>query len=91
MLVIDLDTDREHKIIIGKSPEVIEPTNAEEAAKMITTDIACLCEALCELIHIAGENKYAKKEDLVNTSIKYLNDVLTPTTKNPSSDETNQK
>ena len=76
-LFIDLDTDREQKVLIGKPEGFPQPTTPVEAAKMINTDIACICEALCSLIHIADQNGYSKKEEMVSTSIKYLNDLLT--------------
>ncbi len=75
-LFIDLDTEREQKILIGKPDDFTPPTTPQDAAKMINTDIACICEALCSLIHIADQNGYAKKEEMVTTSVKYLNDLL---------------
>jgi hypothetical protein len=72
LVLIDFDTEREKKFIIGK-PESIEKPNTETEAKaMIINDISCVCEALCELIHIASQNGYAKKEDLINTSLDLL-------------------
>lgn len=75
-LYIDIDTERDQIVLIGKSQEITPPTNPEEAAKMITLDISCVCEALCTLIHTADQNGYATKEDLVKASKKYLDDLL---------------
>ncbi len=80
-IYIDIDTDRDQPILIGKPPEIPQPTTPEEAGKMITTDISCVCEALCSLIHMADQNGYAPKKALVETSIKYLNDLLIETPK----------
>jgi hypothetical protein len=72
-ILIDIDSEREKKIIIGK-PDVLEqPETPEEAKAMIIKDIADICETLCELIHIADQNGYAKKGDLVGAAINSLN------------------
>ena len=73
-LFIDVDTDREQMVLIGKPPEINPPENAEQAAKMILDDISCTCEALVTLIRIADASDYAKKDELFATAIKYLND-----------------
>lgn len=75
-LYIDIDTDREQIVLIGKPPEITPPATPEEAAKMITVDISCVCEALCTLIHMADQNGYATKEDLVKASLTHLNNLL---------------
>ena len=82
VILINIDTDREQPLIIGKQEGINPPTTPEEAAVMITQDISCVCEALCTLIHMADQNNYGKKEDLVAASIKYLNDLLTPSKEN---------
>jgi hypothetical protein len=43
---------------------------------MIVNDIACVCEALCTLIHVAEQNDYAKKDELITESIKQLTKML---------------
>jgi len=75
-IYIDVDTEREQQILIGKGPENEPPANKEEAAKMIVNDIACVCEALCTLIHVAEQNDYAKKDELITESIKQLTKML---------------
>ena len=57
-------------------PERSTPANKEEAAKMIVNDIACVCEALCTLIHVAEQNDYVKKDELITESIKQLTKML---------------
>jgi hypothetical protein len=80
-VLIDFDSEREKKVIIGK-PSVIEQPQDEASAKaMIIDDISCVCEALCELIHIADQNNYGNKEDLTRVSISLLNGGE-PTTNN---------
>lgn len=90
-IYLDVDTEREQQIIIGKGPDTTPPETPEAAALMITNDIACLCEALCNLIHVADQSGYSKKEDLVRVSIDQLNTLLveapTNTTEESSSDE----
>lgn len=79
-IYIDIDTEREQKVLIGKPPEITPPTTPEEASAMITLDISCVCEALCSLIHMADQSGYSTKEELVAASIKHLNDLLKPKT-----------
>ncbi len=76
LIVIDIDTERDKIILIRKPPEINPPSNPEEAKEMIISDISCVNEALCSLIHIADQNNYAKKEELITTSIKTLTDML---------------
>jgi hypothetical protein len=76
LIYIDVDTEREKPILIGKGPEVATPTNKEEARDMIINDIRCVCETLCILIDMADQNKYALKNELVTESIKQLTKML---------------
>jgi hypothetical protein len=80
-IYIDVDTEREQHILIGKGPENEPPANKGEAAKMIVNDIACVCEALCTLIQVADQNDYAKKDELITESIKQLTKMLVQETK----------
>lgn len=75
-IYVDIDTERERQVLIGKGAESEAPTNSEEAKEMITLDIACLCEGLCELIHVASQNGYGSKEALVYASIEQLNKLV---------------
>jgi hypothetical protein len=75
-IYIDVDTDREQSIIFSKGPNSPQPENKEEATKMIINDVACVCEALCTLIHVADQNNYAKKDELITESIKQLSKML---------------
>lgn len=76
LIYIDVDTEREQPILIGKGPEIETPTNKEEARDMIINDIRCICETLCILIDVADQNKYALKSELVTESIKQLTKML---------------
>jgi hypothetical protein len=75
-IYIDIDTEREQPILIGKGPEIEPPTSREEAGKMIITDIACICDAMISLMHVAHQNEYGLKEELVATAIGQLNRFL---------------
>lgn len=76
LIYIDVDTEREKPILIGKGPEVPTPTNKDEAREMIINDIKCVCETLCILIDLADYNQYAKKGELITESIKQLTKML---------------
>lgn len=83
ILLVNIDTERtEQPIIIGKPEDIKKPETAEEAKDMILNDIATLCEGLCTLINMAGNNGYETKDKLVQASVLNLNKVLeskTPT------------
>jgi len=82
---VDIDTERERKVLIGKGSDSEVPTTAEEAKEMIIVDIACLCEGLCELIHVANQNGYGSKEGFIAASIEQLNKLLVENTQNNDS------
>ena len=84
-IYIDIDTERERQVLIGKGAESEVPTNEEEAKEMITVDIACVCEGLCELIYVAGQNGYGSKEGFVKASIEQLERLLVDDTENSES------
>lgn len=76
-IYIDIDTDREEPILIGKPNEITPPANPEETKVMIINDISCVCEALSLLIRMSDKNGYASKEELVKASVMHLNNLLT--------------
>ena len=61
-IIIDVDTERDQPILIGKGPETNPPTTREEAAKMLSDDIACVTDALISLVHIVDQNQYGDKQ-----------------------------
>lgn len=65
-IIIDVDTERDQPILIGKGPETNPPATREEAAKMLIEDIACVTDALINLIHIVDQNEYGTKEGLID-------------------------
>lgn len=75
-IYVEIDTEREQPVLIGKPPEIEPPTTQEETSEMIKNDIACLLEAMITLIHMADQNGYGKKEEYVQQSIDHLNRFL---------------
>jgi hypothetical protein len=76
LIYIDVDTERDQPILIGKGADIPTPTNKEEARDMIINDIKCVCETLCILIHVADQNQYAMKNELVTETIKQVTKLL---------------
>ncbi len=72
ILIIDVDSDRTPALQLRKPADTPKPSNAEEASKALVNDLASTCEALCALIHMADQNKYGKKEEMVETAKKLL-------------------
>ena len=75
-IYIDVDTEREQPILIGKGADTVQPETPEGALEMIKTDISCLCEAMCSLVHVADQNGYGSKEQYVTGLIARLNEFL---------------
>ena len=84
IIQVDLDSDREQKIIITKPEGMVEEIGNEKSAKeMVVKDISTLCNGLGTLIQLGDDNKYFNGEELANLCIKYLSDNFI----NTSSDE----
>ena len=76
-IIVDVDSERERQIIIGKPYEIAPLSTPEEMKPMMENDITCLAHGLCELIRLASLNGYCDKETAIKTSIGFLNDLLT--------------
>ena len=77
IIIIDIDTEREQPVLIGKGKETPPPSTVEEATKMLFEDIACTTDALISMVHIVDQNKYGTKEDLIEKIKIQLNSYLT--------------
>jgi len=81
-IIIDIDSEREKPLIIGKGSEYQPPTNKEEAKEMLITDLGCVLDALLSMVHVADQNGYADKHELIEKAIKTMNQYLSlPSTK----------
>lgn len=82
-IYIDVDTERENPITFGKPQDIAAPTSKEEAQTMVLLDIQCVAEALNVLIHMAHQNGYGDRDELVKASVSTITDststILTPT------------
>ena len=82
-IIIDVDTERDQPILIGKGPETNPPTTREEAAKMLSDDIACVTDALISLVHIVDQNQYGDKQVFIGKIKEQFDEYLAkPTTEN---------
>jgi hypothetical protein len=72
IIVVDIDTDRNPVVQIGK-PELADmPNNEAEAKEMLNKDMACLTEALVTLIHAAHQSGYKDSAESLRDCIKHL-------------------
>ncbi len=76
LIIIDVDSEREKQIIVGKGPEIPQPQTKEEAREMIINDIRCVCETLKLLIGVASDSGFGKKDEFVTESIKEMSKLL---------------
>lgn len=70
--LIDIDTDRKETVLIQK--ETGMPEGKEEANEMVLKDMACLCEAVVTMIHVAEECGARKSAESVRICIKHITD-----------------
>ena len=76
VIIIDVDTEREQQLQIGKPSDIQAPTSPEEAKAIIVNDIACVFETFKTMVLIADKSGYGKKEDYIKTAITDLNELL---------------
>jgi len=69
---IDIDSDREDTVIIGKPKDFRRPESKEEFAYEIINDMATLCEAICTLIHVADQNGLKPSDKSVQDCINHI-------------------
>lgn len=76
VIIIDVDTEREQQLQIGKPSDIQAPTSSDEAKAIIVNDIGCVFETFKTMVLIADQSGYGKKEDYIKTAIKDLNELL---------------
>ncbi len=90
-IILDVDSGREKPILFSKPNGIQPPTNREEAAKMLLTDINCMAQGITTLIRVAGNNQYADTNELINATIKTLYEALETSDKTASESESNNE
>lgn len=72
IIIVDIDTDRDPVVQIGKTDASELPKNKEEARESILKDMACLCEAVSTLIHAAHQSGMKDSADSLRDCINHL-------------------
>lgn len=65
IVIVDIDTDRQDSVVVGKPAEIPEPTSLEEAKVMVDLDIKSLTEALLTLVAASHINQFEDKDKLI--------------------------
>jgi len=65
VIIVDIDTDREQVVKIGKPDASSLPKNEKEAKQSVEKDIACMTEALITLIQAADESGYKTSDESI--------------------------
>lgn len=71
-LIVDIDSTRKTKVIIGKPQGFVEPETVDGYAEMMKRDVATLCEGLCTLIHILDQSDVQPSYVTLENCIKHL-------------------
>ena len=76
-LFIDFDSEREDKIKISKSEEMLKDMEVNNSTKqMVLDDLTTVCNALGTLIQVAHENNIADRGNSAKVCIDYLTDTF---------------
>lgn len=76
-LFIDFDSEREDRIKISKSEDILKKIETDGSTKqMVVDDLTTVCNALGALIQVAHDNNIANKTDSVKVCIDYLTDTF---------------
>ena len=70
IVTIDIDTDRDTPIYIGKPPELLEATGWNDDPKL--ADFATLLEGVCTLIHVLDNKEIQKSHVSLKKAIEHL-------------------
>lgn len=79
IIIVDIDTERDQIVVIGKPETFPQPQNKEEAAKLVSDDILGLCEGLIALINASDRNGYRNAPDSLKDVINHLQDGVKET------------
>jgi hypothetical protein len=74
VLTVVIDIDSNQPIQIVKPPDFIPPKTKAEQNAMVIDDMACLCEAICTLIHLADQSGIKPSAASLRDCIKHLTD-----------------
>jgi hypothetical protein len=72
ILIIDIDTERNPVVQLGKPSASDLPKNKDEAEATILMDMACICEGLSTLIHAADQSGYKPSHESLKDCITHL-------------------
>jgi hypothetical protein len=79
IVIVDIDTDREHKVLLGKPEDITQPSTPEEASKMVLDDMTSLCDGLVTLIHAAHDSGFVKDHVALDACIKRIQEGFVDT------------
>lgn len=72
IIIVDIDTDRDPVVQIGKMEGSELPKNSEDAKEVIIKDMACLTEALCVLVDAADQSNIKTVEESMKDITTHL-------------------
>lgn len=76
-LFIDFDSEREDKIKISKSEEMLKDMEVNDSTKqMVLDDLTTVCNALGTLIQVAHENNIADRINSAKVCVDYLTETF---------------
>jgi hypothetical protein len=72
LVIIDIDTERQEKILIKKPSSIEKPSDDLSAKEMVVNDMSCVFEAFCTLMNLISDNKFGDKNQIIDIAVKHL-------------------
>lgn len=73
VLIIDIDTEREQPVLLGKPEAIPEPENHEQVMALLGQDLNACSDAIITLIHMGEVQGYLNRDVAIKQITDYIN------------------
>jgi len=87
VVYVDIDTDREENVRLGKLPNFVIPTSAEEDMEVCNLDMKTLVEGILKIGMHMDKSDYQAIEDTIDDAISQLKDGLEDIKSSPKEED----
>ena len=79
VIYVDVDSERDETVKLGKPKHFIAPTNEDAMKHVLMTDLTTLCEGIVTVAHLIEKEGFHTKEQVLNFVIKHLGNAIPST------------
>ena len=72
VLYVDVDSEREETVQIGKPKHFIAPLNKNAMEQVLMTDLTTLCEGIVTVAHLIDKEEFHSKDNVIKFVIQHL-------------------